>query len=192
MIILLQVLASPLEQVFVPCWLGWMSSLWSWTHHRARGWQRAWCGAVDVWGSLFSCATYWGWPPRGSPLHRCPLPRTGSSPAVLYLASPQSFEKGGMELQSVDPGNTKPFISPGGASSVFTAIACGWDRQGGTQESCHDVDIAGVGWGGSVADRGGHTTVFPGLRCCAHPGPLDMLPCWPGMLFLPLFFRSRT
>lgn len=35
-----------------------------------------------------------------------------------------------MELQSVDPGNTV-HLPPSGASSVFTAIACGWDRQEG-------------------------------------------------------------
>lgn len=51
-----------------------------------------------------------------------------------------------MELQSVDPGNTV-HLPPGGASSVFSGHShCVWLGQtGGTQQSRHDVAIAGVG-----------------------------------------------
>lgn len=74
-------------------------------------------------------------------------PRAGTLPAVLFLASPQAFEKGDMELQSVDPGNTVLHLPPAGASSVFLGHShCMWlGWTGGTRQSCHDVDTAGVG-----------------------------------------------
>ena len=60
-------------------------------------------------------------------MQRCPLSRTGTLPTVLYLAPPQLLEKGDMELQPLDPGNTVLHLPPCGASSVFLGHGhCMW------------------------------------------------------------------
>lgn len=136
-----------------PPWAGvcamlawWTSSLWSWTHHRAWGWQRAWCRAVDVWDLCF-------------PL--CHILRLASEGVVQCtgVLSPKNWDLASCPVPGFSPviwegwhGVTVSWSrehssSPTQWGQFCVHSHCVWLGQtGGTQQSRHDVDTAGVGW----------------------------------------------